>query len=148
MCRQPFSPSILKSTENYAISEFLRKMNPDYYKEKDILDEKYRSMLSSNENYIELPIFFLPLCLFPDQPLELNIFEDRYLVLIERCLAGDKKFMILNSGSENTIGSIVKIDVYYPIRPNVLYASLSCVSRCSLNGSAYYKLDTDREVTE
>jgi len=40
----------------------------------------------------ELPIFPLPIVLFPGAPQPLHIFEPRYRQLIEDCLAGDRRF--------------------------------------------------------
>lgn len=41
---------------------------------------------------VELPIFPLPLVLFPGTPQPLHIFEPRYRDLLRDCLAGDKRF--------------------------------------------------------
>src|SRR6266576_3851435 len=42
----------------------------------------------------ELPIFPLPLVLFPGAPQLLHIFEPRYRQLLSDCLAGDRRFGI------------------------------------------------------
>ena len=145
LCRQPFSASIMKSTENYVISEFLRKKYPAYYKEKDDI-EGGLSTSSSASGTIELPIFVFPAYLFPGQPIELNIFEEKYLVLLERSLAGDKKFIIHSSGLKDTIGNVVKIEIHTPIRPNLVYVSLVCTNRCMLIENMYPKYNIDSEV--
>ena len=41
---------------------------------------------------IELPVFPLPLVLFPSIPQSLHIFEPRYRHLVTDCLAGDRRF--------------------------------------------------------
>ena len=41
---------------------------------------------------IELPVFPLPLVLFPSIPQPLHIFEPRYRQLVTDCLAGDRRF--------------------------------------------------------
>src|SRR2546426_413920 len=42
----------------------------------------------------ELPIFPLPIVLFPGAPQPLHIFEPRYRQLLHDCLAGDQRFGI------------------------------------------------------
>src|SRR2546426_6765975 len=42
----------------------------------------------------ELPIFPLPIVLFPGAPQPLHIFEPRYRQLLHDCLAGDRRFGI------------------------------------------------------
>src|SRR5256712_9113240 len=42
----------------------------------------------------ELPIFPLPIVLFPGAPQPLHIFESRYRQLLQDCLAGDQRFGI------------------------------------------------------
>jgi Lon protease-like protein len=39
-----------------------------------------------------LPLFPLPVVLFPDAPLPLHVFEPRYRRMLEDCLAGDRRF--------------------------------------------------------
>ena len=42
-----------------------------------------------------LPVFPLPLVLFPGAPLPLHIFEPRYRVMLADCMSGDRRFGIL-----------------------------------------------------
>jgi Lon protease-like protein len=51
---------------------------------------------------IELPLFPLNTVLFPGQVLPLHIFEDRYRLMIRRCLAEDVPFgvVLIRSGQE------------------------------------------------
>src|SRR2546422_2245175 len=42
----------------------------------------------------ELPIFPLPLVLFPGAPQPLHIFEPRYRQLLADCLAADRRFRV------------------------------------------------------
>src|SRR2546430_14484535 len=42
----------------------------------------------------ELPIFPLPIVLFPGAPQPLHIFEPRYRQLLQDCLAGDRRFRV------------------------------------------------------
>ena len=44
---------------------------------------------------IELPLFPLNTVLFPGQMLPLHIFEDRYRLMIRRCLAEDLPFGVV-----------------------------------------------------
>lgn len=67
---------------------------------------------------LELPIFPLNLVLFPGMPLPLHIFEERYKLMIERCLEGNRSFgvALLRSGSDvgpggvpHDIGTVARI---------------------------------------
>lgn len=53
-------------------------------------------------NVLELPLFPLNTVLFPGQMLPLHIFEDRYWLMIRRCLAEDLPFgvVLVKRGSE------------------------------------------------
>src|SRR6266849_2599839 len=42
----------------------------------------------------ELPIFPLPIVLFPGAPQPLHIFEPRYRQLLQDCLAGERRFVL------------------------------------------------------
>jgi Lon protease-like protein len=67
---------------------------------------------------IELPLFPLNTVLFPGQMLPLHIFEDRYRLMIRRCLAEDLPFgvVLIKRGPEvgaeaepHTVGTIARI---------------------------------------
>ena len=53
----------------------------------------------------ELPIFPLPIVLFPGAPQPLHIFEPRYRQLIADCLAGDRRFGVAYAAPEPTPGA-------------------------------------------
>ena len=57
---------------------------------------------------LELPIFPLDLVLFPGMPLPLVIFEERYKLMIERCLEGNRSFgvTLLRSGRAEGPGGV------------------------------------------
>lgn len=74
----------------------------------------------SSISLCELPIFPLPdVVLFPGRPLPLHIFEDRYRLMINTVLEGDRKFGVLlwnptisksvNVGCAAEIGEVVKL---------------------------------------
>ncbi len=74
----------------------------------------------SSISLCELPIFPLPdVVLFPGRPLPLHIFEDRYRLMINTVLEGDRKFGVLlwnptisksvNIGCATEIGEVVKL---------------------------------------
>jgi Lon protease-like protein len=50
----------------------------------------------------ELPIFPLPIVLFPGAPQPLHVFEPRYRQLIEDCLAGDRRFGVAYAAPDPT----------------------------------------------
>lgn len=47
-----------------------------------------------------LPLFPLPVVLFPGAPMPLHIFEPRYRRMVARCLEYDKRFGLLNHDSD------------------------------------------------
>ena len=51
-----------------------------------------------------LPLFPLPLVLFPGVPLPLHIFEPRYREMLADCLAGDRRFGIVFTPEEDADG--------------------------------------------
>ncbi|PYP17147.1 MAG: ATP-dependent protease [Gemmatimonadetes bacterium] len=53
----------------------------------------------------ELPIFPLPIVLFPGTPQPLHIFEPRYRQLLADCLAADRRFGIAYVPAEHEVGS-------------------------------------------
>jgi Lon protease-like protein len=53
----------------------------------------------------ELPIFPLPIVLFPGAPQPLHIFEPRYRQLIADCLAGDQRFGVAYVAPDPTPGA-------------------------------------------
>jgi len=67
---------------------------------------------------IELPLFPLNTVLFPGQVLPLHIFEDRYRLMIRRCLADDSSFgvALIQHGAEvgdpaepHSVGTVARI---------------------------------------
>ena len=67
---------------------------------------------------IELPLFPLNTVLFPGQVLPLHIFEERYRLMIRRCLAEDAPFgvALIQTGAEvgaaaepHTVGTVARI---------------------------------------
>jgi Lon protease-like protein len=44
---------------------------------------------------IRLPLFPLPVVLFPGAPMPLHIFEPRYRQMVARCIEGDKRFGVI-----------------------------------------------------
>jgi Lon protease-like protein len=64
-----------------------------------------------------LPVFPLPVVLFPGTPLPLHIFEPRYREMLADCLAADRRFGITPSGTSGeapepgTVGCIAEVRV-------------------------------------
>jgi hypothetical protein len=74
--------------------------------------------MSETVKVIELPLFPLDVVLFPGQVLPLHIFEDRYRLMIGRCLAEDRPFgvALIRQGREpgapttpHDVGTIARI---------------------------------------
>ena len=66
----------------------------------------------------ELPLFPLNVVLFPDAAIPLHIFEERYKLMVQRCLDSDSQFgvVLIKSGSEvggpaepHDVGTIARI---------------------------------------
>eukprot|EP01052_Picozoa_sp_SAG31_P035559 SAG31_NODE_4308_length_3369_cov_2.531804_4_plen_483_part_00 len=55
------------------------------------------SITIQSKNYTELPLFLVELPIFPGQPLQLFLWEPRYLLLVERILRGRRRFGIQRS---------------------------------------------------
>lgn len=56
---------------------------------------------------IDLPLFPLNTVLFPNMPLRLHIFEDRYKLMINECLEADKPFgVVLIEQGEEAMGKL------------------------------------------
>lgn len=53
----------------------------------------------------ELPIFPLPIVLFPGAPQPLHIFEPRYRQLVQDCLAGDRRFGVAYAAPDPAPGA-------------------------------------------
>ena len=53
----------------------------------------------------DLPIFPLPIVLFPGTPQPLHIFEPRYRRLLSDCLAADRRFGIAYAVAERAAGA-------------------------------------------
>jgi Lon protease-like protein len=95
-----------------------------------------------------LPLFPLPLVLFPGTPLPLHIFEQRYRRLLDDCLGGDRRFGIIRLpdgiaeveipvGSIGCVAEIVKSESLADGRSNIIVRGLE---RFALGGF----LDLDR----
>jgi Lon protease-like protein len=60
---------------------------------------------------VVIPLFPLGVVLFPDMPLPLHIFEERYKTMVRECLAEDKAFGVVYFGGDHMhrIGCTAKI---------------------------------------
>lgn len=59
----------------------------------------------------ELPLFPLQTVLFPGGPLELRIFEPRYLDMVARCLRGTNRFGVVAIASGAEVGDATTYDL-------------------------------------
>lgn len=71
-----------------------------------------------------LPLFPLPVVLFPGAPMPLHIFEARYRSMVARCLEFDKRFGLLHHDSdddgpflneEGQVGTVAVIEEFQPL---------------------------------
>ena len=71
-----------------------------------------------------LPLFPLPVVLFPGAPMPLHIFEARYRRMVGRCLEFDKRFGLLHHDSDEDgpflneagqVGTVAVIEEFQPL---------------------------------
>lgn len=84
----------------------------------------------------ELPIFPLPLVLFPGGRLPLQIFEPRYLRMVKDALRNETGFVIVQSASNRKgtyeIGCYAKIVDWKPLNNGLLGIEMEGLSRVAL----------------
>jgi len=93
---------------------------------------------SEPENRRELPLFPLPVVLFPGALLPLHIFEERYKLMIHNCLDGDKQFGVVlheppgeieSHPPPGSIGCIAEIGLVVPLEEGKMNILTTGVSR-------------------
>lgn len=71
-----------------------------------------------------LPLFPLPVVIFPDQPMPLHIFEPRYRSMVARCLEYDRRFGLIHHDSDDQgpflsetgrVGTVAEIERFHPL---------------------------------
>ena len=71
-----------------------------------------------SDNKRLLPLFPLNVVLFPNSVLPLHVFEERYRLMVQRCLDGDSEFgvVLIKSGSDvgepaepHSVGTVARI---------------------------------------
>lgn len=79
-------------------------------------------MREHRRTVIRLPLFPLPVVLFPGAPMPLHIFEPRYRQMVARCVEGDNRFgliyhdpdrhgpFIIDPGQVGTVAEILKFE--------------------------------------
>jgi Lon protease-like protein len=88
-----------------------------------------------NVTFDHLPLFPLPLVLFPGTALPLHIFEHRYRTLLADCLEGDKRFGIvrlpentaevdIEPGTVGCIAEVVDTEILADGRSNIVVRGL------------------------
>ncbi len=55
---------------------------------------------------MDLPLFPLHLVLFPGRPIPLHLFEERYLLMLQACMAGDGQFGVVAIRSGREVGDV------------------------------------------
>lgn len=85
-----------------------------------------------------LPLFPLGVVLFPNAVLPLRIFEERYKLMIRRCLKGDSKFgiVLIKSGSEvgepaepHAVGTVAHIAQASPLENGEMLLAVTGIQR-------------------
>eukprot|EP01041_Mallomonas_annulata_P008481 gene8481-17480_t len=131
MCRAPCARLAYQNAENLAISQFLHSKFPKYYRHLQEISDKQSvkiSDVSQTETWTG-HIFMLNYLLFPNQPGRIHIFENRYLVLFDRALIGDRKFIIHPKGFQNNLGIIVRIESYDRVG-STIHIQIMALQKC------------------
>ena len=90
-----------------------------------------------------LPLFPLQTVLFPKGTLPLQIFEERYRLMLEHCLNADSKFgvVLIKRGQEvggpastYNIGTVAKIVQVSPVREGRIFISVYGLERFEISG--------------
>lgn len=87
---------------------------------------------------MQLPLFPLPVVLFPGALMPLHVFEPRYRALLADCVAGGHRFGILPPGEGDAppapgcIGSVARIRAVQPLTDGRSNIVVSGESRCAL----------------
>ena len=92
--------------------------------------------MSTNERI--LPLFPLGVVLFPNAVLPLRIFEERYKLMIGRCLKDDSEFgvVLIKSGSEvgepaepHAVGTVAHIEQASPLKNGEMLLAVTGIQR-------------------
>jgi len=78
--------------------------------------EEYRLRQSEKiqedeEVYQNMPLFVLTVGLFPHMPLHLHVYEQRYILMIQQCLEGNRTFGVVSKGME--VGTLAVVENCY-----------------------------------
>lgn len=128
-CRQPCPPLVYQNVEILSIEQYLVSKFPLYYQQKNIEELLREVDKSIDRSFFSTYLMKLDMVVFPGQPVRLNLFEERYLVMFNRALSGDKKIIIHASGLQGEIGSVVKIDSYHFIG-NLVKLEIIGIKKC------------------
>jgi Lon protease-like protein len=112
VCRVPAGPAAASGAPNRVISAIIRKRFPQLRADRDAeaAEERRRQAAAP----LRLPLFFLPdLLPFPGTPVELRVFEPRYLLMVQRLLDGEggggggaRNFGMVRCGEPGATGAI------------------------------------------
>lgn len=98
-----------------------------------------------------VPLFPLPLVLFPGQVLPLHIFEERYKLMITRCLEGDATFGIVLARSGTppcaSVGTLARITKVQQLEEGRLNIETIGVSRFSIDHFYYDEAYLSGDIT-
>lgn len=101
-CRSPCHISAKGRIVNILISEILKTSWPELYSHR--LAEMNSEIKAMKD---QIPLFCFPEALFPNQPFRLHFFEPRYILMIQRCLEGNRRFGFFpTDGTQPEIGQV------------------------------------------
>lgn len=92
----------------------------------------------------DLPLFPLQTVLFPGAELPLTIFEERYKLMLRRCLDGDREFgvVLIRSGAEvgeyaepHSVGTVARITDVQPVDGGRFAITAEGVQRFRIRGT-------------
>ncbi|CAM9489660.1 unnamed protein product, partial [Phaeothamnion confervicola] len=122
VCRAPTVPDAAGAAANLVIVSCIQRLHRDAYAERGrevAVDEAHEAELKrvamavgddvhfAPDGSVNMPLFSLELAVLPNQPVQLFVFEPRYIVMVDsRCLSGSRRFVLHQSSAVGAVGSI------------------------------------------
>lgn len=115
LCRRPCHKQMVACPPNVVITAVTQKLAPEVYRQRKAEEEEEEKARreahgagDGAENEI-LDVFLFNQMVFPNEPVAYKLFEPRYVLMIERCLAGNRQFAMQGAVEEGSYGSTIEI---------------------------------------
>jgi len=127
-CRSPCLAEAAGAAINVALATFISQNYASLYeaRRKEMISsrdegpagEMLQSEASRTDSSRWLPLFFMDKCkIFPGQPVTLGIVEERYVLMINRILNGDRCFGIQPTTEQLSVGAVVSVSQVHTVGP-------------------------------